>query len=61
MEVLFVVLPIALLIAAGAVWAFVWSVRSGQMDDLDSPPVRMLFDDDGAGPRGRAPKASPRR
>ncbi|MEO0482131.1 MAG: cbb3-type cytochrome oxidase assembly protein CcoS [Planctomycetota bacterium] len=46
MSVLFVVIPLALVIAAVAVGAFVWVVRTGQFDDLDSPPVRMLFDDD---------------
>ncbi len=45
MTVLFVIMPLALLGAAAAVLAFVWSVRSGQLDDLDTPPRRILFDD----------------
>ena len=45
MSVLFIVLPLALVLAGIGVWAFIWSVRNGQMDDLDSPAVRMLFDD----------------
>ncbi len=45
MAVLYVVLPLALLIAAAAVWGFVWMVRGGQLDDLDSPALRMLHDD----------------
>ncbi len=45
MSVMYVVLPLALLIVAGAVGAFVWSAKSGQMDDLDTPAVRMLRDD----------------
>jgi cbb3-type cytochrome oxidase maturation protein len=44
-SVLFIVLPLALLIVGAAVVAFVWSARSGQMDDLDTPAVRMLHDD----------------
>lgn len=48
MTVLFVVLPVALLLAAGAVAGFIWMVRSGQFDDLDTPAARILFDDDGA-------------
>jgi cbb3-type cytochrome oxidase maturation protein len=32
-------------VAGGFLWAFVWAVRSGQFDDMASPPLRMLFDD----------------
>ncbi len=45
MTALYLVLPLALLIASIAVAAFVWSVRSGQLDDVDTPPRRILFDD----------------
>lgn len=45
MSVIFLVLPLALLIVAVAVGAFVWSARSGQYDDLDTPAVRVLHDD----------------
>jgi cbb3-type cytochrome oxidase maturation protein len=46
MNALYVVLPLALVIASGAVAAFIWTVRSGQLDDVDTPPRRILFDDD---------------
>jgi len=46
MITLFIVLPLALLIAGGAVAAFTWVVRSGQLDDLDTPPRRILWDDE---------------
>ena len=45
MTVLYIVLPLALVIAGAAVFAFVWVVRSGQLDDVDTPPRRILFDD----------------
>jgi cbb3-type cytochrome oxidase maturation protein len=45
-SVIYIVLPLALLIVGGAVVAFVWSARSGQMDDLDTPAMRMMHDDD---------------
>jgi cbb3-type cytochrome oxidase maturation protein len=45
MITLYLVLPLALLVASGAVAAFVWSVRTGQLDDLDTPPNRILVDD----------------
>jgi cbb3-type cytochrome oxidase maturation protein len=43
-SVLYIVLPLAIIIAIAAVGAFIWMVRGGQMDDLDSPAVRMLHD-----------------
>jgi cbb3-type cytochrome oxidase maturation protein len=46
MTVLFVVLPLALLIAAAALWGFGWAVKRGQFDDLETPGRRMLLDDD---------------
>jgi cbb3-type cytochrome oxidase maturation protein len=45
MIVLYLILPLALCIAAGAVAAFAWTVRSGQLDDVDTPPRRIIADD----------------
>lgn len=45
METIFVLLPLALLIAAIAVGFFIWAARTGQFDDLETPAVRILFDD----------------
>jgi cbb3-type cytochrome oxidase maturation protein len=45
MSVMYIVLPLAIAIAGCAVLAYYWSVRSGQLDDLDTPPTRMLRDD----------------
>jgi len=45
-ETIFVLLPLALLIAGIALALFVWAVRSGQFDDLETPAVRILFDDE---------------
>ena len=46
MTVLYLILPLALLFAGGAVAAFAWTVRSGQLDDVDTPPRRILFEDE---------------
>ncbi len=46
MSVLYIVLPMALLIAAGMLWAFIRSVKQGQFDDLETPAWRVLFDDE---------------
>jgi len=45
-SVIFIVLPIAIVLAGLAVWGFVWSVRSGQMDDLDTPAMRVTHDEE---------------
>jgi cbb3-type cytochrome oxidase maturation protein len=46
MSVIFIVVPLATLVVLVAVIAFVVSARRGQFDDLDTPAVRMLHDDD---------------
>jgi cbb3-type cytochrome oxidase maturation protein len=51
MTVLYIVLPLALVLAGLALAAFLWAIRGGQMDDLSTPSVRMLFDDDDAVPK----------
>ena len=56
MALLFIVLPAALLLAAVAIFAFVWAVRSGQMDDLNTPAIRALHDDQPAS-RHREPRS----
>lgn len=47
MTVVYVVLPLALVIAIVAIIAFIWATRSGQFDDMETPGMRMLHDDDG--------------
>lgn len=46
MSILYVLIPLALLVLGVAVWAFFWAVGSGQFDDLDTPAVRIVLDDD---------------
>ena len=45
MSVIFLVLPLALIIVAVAVWAFAWAARRGQFDDLETPAIRAMHDD----------------
>jgi cbb3-type cytochrome oxidase maturation protein len=62
MELIFVLLPFALLFAGLALALFVWAARSGQFDDLETPAVRMLFDDEAtARPRRAAQPDETRR
>jgi cbb3-type cytochrome oxidase maturation protein len=53
MEVLFILLPVAVALAAVAVGVFIWAARSGQFDDLETPGIRMLHDDEPGPRRGR--------
>jgi cbb3-type cytochrome oxidase maturation protein len=48
---LYVVLPLALVVSAVAVGTFLWALRRGQFDDLESPAHRILHDDDDLPPR----------
>lgn len=53
MDGIFIALPVALLVALAAIAAFVWAARRDQFEDLDTPPKRMLLDDDDAPRRQR--------
>lgn len=59
MSVIFILLPLALLLAGISLAAFVRAVKRGEYDDLETPAVRMLFDDADLAPRpnenGRPP------
>jgi cbb3-type cytochrome oxidase maturation protein len=42
----FYLIPIALVLGAAGLLVFLWSLRSGQYEDLDGAAQRILFDDD---------------
>lgn len=46
MTVLLILIPIALLLGILGLGAFLWSLKSGQFDDLDGAAQRILQDDD---------------
>ena len=45
MSVLYLVVPLAIVLAIAAVAGFLWAVRRGQFDDLRTPAIRALLDD----------------
>lgn len=45
MSVIIILLLASITVAALFLFAFLWSIKKGQFDDEQSPPVRMLFDD----------------
>lgn len=56
MSVFFIVLPLALLVVAAGVAAYVWAARTGQFDDTTTPAVRTLIEDDESPPGDAGPK-----
>jgi cbb3-type cytochrome oxidase maturation protein len=44
MSIIEILLPISILLAGSFTLAFVLAVRSGQYDDVETPPRRILFD-----------------
>ncbi|WP_417224406.1 cbb3-type cytochrome oxidase assembly protein CcoS [Amphritea sp.] len=46
MSIIYLLIPIAIMLAGIAIWGFFWSVNSGQLDDLESPAHSILYDDD---------------
>jgi cbb3-type cytochrome oxidase maturation protein len=46
MSVIFIVLPLAVVLAAAAIGGFMWAIRGGQFDDLDTPAIRAVVDDE---------------
>lgn len=46
MEIVFFLLPLALMLSGVGLGLFFWAVRDGQFDDLEGPRWRVLFDED---------------
>ena len=45
MSILLLLIPLSLVLLGIAIWAFVWAVRRGQFDDLDSAALDILVDE----------------
>ena len=48
MSVIFILIPLSIVIAAGFLFAFVWAVKSGQYEDVCTPSMRVLIEETGA-------------
>ncbi|MBF0665000.1 MAG: cbb3-type cytochrome oxidase assembly protein CcoS [Brevundimonas sp.] len=51
MNIIFILAPLSILLGLAAVGAFVWSLRSGQYEDVAGSAARILIDD----PRSDSP------
>ena len=45
MSVIFLLIPLSILLAAGFLGGFIWAVRSGQYQDTCTPSLRVLTED----------------
>lgn len=64
MGILLLLVPISLVLLGVAAWAFWWAVKRGQFDDLDTPALDILSDDEprpGDGRDTRAPGGGAKR
>jgi cbb3-type cytochrome oxidase maturation protein len=46
MSVIYILIPLAIIITAIAIYLFFWAVKSDQFDDLEKQGLSILFDDD---------------
>ncbi len=51
MNILYLLVPIALIGIAIAIKLLFWAINNGQYDDLDTEGQRILFDDDDLSPK----------
>jgi len=58
MNILLLLVPLAIVLAGLGAAAFWWAVRDGQFDDVETPAIRMLLDDESPGksPHADAPE-----
>ena len=46
MSILYLLIPLAVILMIIAVAFFMWTIKSGQYEDLEGPAHRILMDDD---------------
>ena len=46
MNMLYVLIPLAVMLLGVAVWALLWAIKTGQFDDLEGDAHRILMDED---------------
>ncbi len=58
MDIIYLLLPVALIIVIIIIAVFFWAVKSDQFDDLEGPAYRILMDDDEKSSNTKKDKAS---
>lgn len=60
MESLYLLIPVSVLLVFVIGAIFWWSLKSGQMEDLEGPAYRILMDDDRAHPADESKPDKPK-
>ncbi len=56
LDILYLLIPVTFVLALVALALFVWAIQSGQFDDLETPAMRILFDDEAGSPGSAEPR-----
>jgi len=59
MSILYVMIPLAVVLLAVAVWALLWAIKNGQFDDLETHGWSVVLDDDQKPPPMEEAKEKP--
>ena len=59
MDILYLLIPISLIFVAIIARVFIWSVKSGQYDDMEGPAHEILMDNDSIQSAEEADKQNP--
>ena len=59
MNILMFLIPVSMLFLGLAVWAFIWAVKRGQFEDLDTSALDILREDEHDRPVYPSPSAMP--
>ncbi len=59
MNILMFLIPVSMLFLGLAVWAFIWAVKRGQFEDLDTSALDILREDEHDRPYSPSPAPSP--
>ncbi len=46
MSVIYLLLPLSLCLGGGALLLFIYGLKTGQFEDLETPAYRILYDED---------------
>lgn len=57
MNIIYVLIPLSVILMVLAIGFFFWAVKNDQFDDLDTPALDVLDEDDPASPRETDPGA----
>lgn len=56
MELFLVLIPVTIVLVGVSLWAFLWSARNDQFEDLDRQAYSILFDEDDSNTKAKEPQ-----